>query len=40
LTETAEIALKAVTEKGYHGILAYKANFIIDLGLAILGKGS
>jgi hypothetical protein len=40
LTETAKIALTTISEKGYHGIVGPKAKKIIDLGLAIFGKGS
>jgi hypothetical protein len=37
LSEAAQTALKAITEKNYHGIVAYKAKEIIDLGLSAFG---
>jgi hypothetical protein len=32
--------LKAITTKGYHGIIKRMANEIIDLGMAIYGNGA
>ena len=37
LSEAAQTALKAISEKNYHGIVAYKAKEIIDLGLSTFG---
>ncbi|MDR1870561.1 MAG: AAA family ATPase [Deltaproteobacteria bacterium] len=39
LSKVAQLALEAVKDKGYHGILEHKADEIIDLGLAVYGRG-
>jgi hypothetical protein len=38
LSEAAQTALKAITEKNCRGMAAYKAKEIIDLGLSASGR--
>jgi hypothetical protein len=40
LSKAVGLAIKAIKEKNYHGIVALKAKKIIDLGLAVYGVGS
>jgi hypothetical protein len=39
LSKAAEVALRDIIKKDYHGILALKAKEFIDLGLAVYGYG-
>jgi hypothetical protein len=39
LSKATEVALRAIIEKDYHGVLALKAKEFIDLGLAVYGYG-
>jgi hypothetical protein len=40
LSKATQEALKAITTKGYHGIINRMANEIIYLGMAIYGNGT
>jgi hypothetical protein len=40
LTKAVKEALTAIIEKDYHGLVNYKANEFIDLGLSVYGFGS
>jgi transcriptional regulator NrdR family protein len=40
LSHAAQKALKDIDQRHYHGPIEYKAKKIIDLGLAIFGKGN